>query len=467
MEMTWQPQFTSTGAPIYTQIVDSLRRDRDRGNLSPGERLPTQRELARQLGIGIGTVTRAYAEAERVGLISSHVGRGSFVAGTGTTDPADHIHTGPIDLSLNVPSMQPALPRIAAELTSLATDRHLGDLLAMVPTPGLDRHRRIFARWLIDRHGLVEAPWTRLIVTSGAQHALSLALRSLAKRGDTVLVEETTFFGFRSIAEQSGIRLCPVPMDRDGIDPTALAEAIQRTGASVVYLQPTFHNPTTRIMSPKRRAQIATLLRVCNMTLIEGDVYGALAGWGTGPDAPSPLANLIPERTWFVAGLSKVAAPGLRVGLLLPPDADATDRATSQLRADCYTSTNLGTELGVRMIENGSAEQLLDDIVHTATQRSTLTCDILSPWIEKPRSLATLHVWLPMNDLAAERFASTALRHDIQVTPPSAQSFGEGGANGIRLCLNGQFSNTTLEATLRTLANLLRETPTTGIRGIV
>lgn len=467
MQIEWQPQFNGTGDPIYVQIVESLQRDRENGRLSAGERLPTQRDLAKTLGIGIGTVTRAFAEAERRGLINSHVGRGAFVSGAHEIEDSSDAWSGPIDLSLNTPPTQTARQRISLEMAALVNDPELLSLLGMVPTAGLDRHRKVLAGWVRDRHGIAGTHWEQLLVTTGAQHALSLALRSTRSGSEPVLVEETTFFGFRAAAEQLGIPLVPIAMDRDGAFPAALADAARRSGAKVVYLQPTLHNPTTRIMPTARRAAIADVLRDRNLTLIEGDVYGALARYDAGGRMPDPIANLVPERTWFVSGLSKSIAPGLRVGMLLAPDAAGIERAAAHFRADSYSAGAIGPAIGVRMIENGSAIRLLDDIVRHASARTTLACDLLSPWIEKPRTLATLHVWLPRPELEAERLYSHAMREGILLTPPAALSTADGSPTGIRLCLNGPRSMTALEHALGVITQALRTTPTSATRNIV
>ncbi|HQY32301.1 MAG TPA: PLP-dependent aminotransferase family protein, partial [Thermomicrobiales bacterium] len=345
-----------------------------------------------------------------------------------------------------------------------------GALLGILPSAGHKRHRQILASWTSANHGLPEVDWRRLIVTTGGQHALNLALRSLTEPGDTVLIEASTFFGFRTAAEHHRVNLHPVRIDRQGMDPESLEAAIRQTGARIVYLQPTLHNPTTRSMPPARRREIAAIIRQHGLTLIEGDVYGALARHGALREKlplPIPIATLIPERTWFISSMGKVVASGLRVGLLIVPDRDATETVNLKMRADCYASSPVGTELIVRMISDGTTIHLIDEIVHQATQRTKLACEALSPWIEKPSYSSSLHIWMPMPELDAERLYGCALRNDIILTPPAAFSFGTPGPTGIRLCLNGPASTEHLTKALDVIVSTMRHTPTSRTHSII
>ena len=102
MTETWTPQLDVMNGTLHERIVRSIRDDIDAGTLLPEDQMPTQRELAARLGIGVGTVTRAYAEAERLGLVTSTVGRGTFVAAAGAVPDEDGL--AEVDLSLNLQS---------------------------------------------------------------------------------------------------------------------------------------------------------------------------------------------------------------------------------------------------------------------------------------------------------------------------------------------------------------------------
>ncbi|MGH2551763.1 MAG: GntR family transcriptional regulator, partial [Thermomicrobiales bacterium] len=146
MDTIWRPVITSKGGTLHERLIDALRADVASGALDAGTRMPTHRELARTLKIGIGTVSKFYAEAERHGLLTSHVGRGTFVADQrGSFERASD---GPIDLTLNLPPTRAAASRLGETLASFRKRDDFPDYIAIAPQPGLDRHRQAGAVWL-------------------------------------------------------------------------------------------------------------------------------------------------------------------------------------------------------------------------------------------------------------------------------------------------------------------------------
>ena len=144
-----------------------------------------------------------------------------------------------------------------------------------------------------------------------------------------MLTEALTFPGIKAAAAQLGVRLVGVAMDDDGVRPDALDEACRKHKPKAVYLVPTLHNPTTATMGPARRKAVADIIRKRDTILIEDDVYGPLE-----PPA-SPIANLIPERTYLAASSPKCIAPALRVAYLLAPDAAPAADARPSCRRPC------------------------------------------------------------------------------------------------------------------------------------
>lgn len=102
----WLPTIPEGSSPLYERLIAALEHDVHHGLLRPGERLPPHRDLAHRLSLSVGTVSRAYVEAERRGLLSSHVGRGSFVADHATVPLA--MDAGPADMAQNAPPLAPS-----------------------------------------------------------------------------------------------------------------------------------------------------------------------------------------------------------------------------------------------------------------------------------------------------------------------------------------------------------------------
>jgi DNA-binding transcriptional regulator YhcF (GntR family) len=225
---TWTPVIPAGAAPLYERLVAALRADIASGALSPGVRLPPQRDLAYRLGVGLGTVTRAYVEAEKAGLVSAHVGRGSFV-----NAPAEHRpyeREGPINLAQNIAPAAAAASRIAEALARLRRRADLSEHLAYAPPAGHESQRRAGAAWLSRTSAYEGVDWRRLICCAGAQQGLSVALSTVLRPGDVLLTEALAYHGLKALTRYSGWRTRGLPMDAEGLRPDALEAAVRATG---------------------------------------------------------------------------------------------------------------------------------------------------------------------------------------------------------------------------------------------
>ena len=233
----WVPELASRSGPRYRAIADSLGHDIAAGRLPPGTRLPTHRWLADRLGVTVGTVTRAYAEAARRGLLSGEVGRGTFVrraAEVGGDDPI--VEGASLDLAHNHPPM-PALGPFGDVLQrTLAVLSARPDLSALLGYPtdgGRLTYREAGAAW-IERSGLRADPES-VLVCAGSQHALTTVLATLLQPGDVLLTEALTYPGLQALANLLHVRLEGLALDRDGLRPDALEEACRRNPARALY----------------------------------------------------------------------------------------------------------------------------------------------------------------------------------------------------------------------------------------
>ena len=182
----WNPDITTKERPIYLAIVNSLARDIKNSSLKPGYRLPTHRDSGRFPGESPwGTVTRAYAEAHRRGLIKAEVGRGTYVAEqsfeTTHLSVDTHLSDAIIDLSLNTPVYEHD-PDLAASLKKLAGRSDLGDLLQYLPSSGLPRHRAAGAAWL-KKCGLSAKGREEVVICGGSQHGIQVSLAAGGQAG--------------------------------------------------------------------------------------------------------------------------------------------------------------------------------------------------------------------------------------------------------------------------------------------
>ncbi|MGC4107951.1 MAG: PLP-dependent aminotransferase family protein [Thermomicrobiales bacterium] len=463
MNEPWSPDiFENDGVTLHERLVNAVRAGIASADLLPEDRMPTHRELAGRLGIGVGTVTKAYAEAERLGLLTSVVGRGTFVAAASRAlqpedDPFVDVSDAPVDLSLNLQNLSIATPRIGEALARLRLRPDLAETLGVAPHAGFSRHRQALAGWFREAAQFDGIDWRRTLLTTGTQHAMSLIVSQLVGPGDVVLTEPATFSGLRALVDSRGGRCVGVTMDGEGVHPDALERAIVATGSRVLYLMPTLQNPTTRTMSRVRREEIARIVRARGVMLIEDDVYGPLAFAGEFRRRDlGPIATLIPERTFYVSSASKAIAMGLRVGILHAPTDAWFERLEHAIRVECYSTSSLAPMLVCQLIADGAADEIRQGVAQEAASRMALAQRMLGTSIEDPSFASSLHAWMPMPELQAERVLNGALRRGVILTPPTSFIVDGELVSGLRLCLNA-VSRPEMERAIRSVRSALAD----------
>lgn len=448
--MEWLPTLSEWQGPMFQRIVEALAADIGSGRLVRGQRLPTHRALAEALDVDLTTVTRAYGEARRRGLIEAQVGRGTFVSETTARSPRDIPLQIKIDLSMNLPP-QPVEAnldlRIAQAVEAIHKEMSFSAFLNYQSPGGSGEEREIAARWLMKR--VPHADARRLMIYPGNQAILFNALMSLTSPGDVVLTEALTFPGVKAVAEQLRLRLFGVAMDGEGILPEALEAACKRHKPKAVYLIPTLHNPTTATLGPERRRAIADIIRAHDLLLIEDDAYGCLE------PAISPVATLIPERTYLAVGLSKCIAPALRIAFLLAPGEAAVRRMTSTLQATMLMTPPLMIALVTHWLRSGIADKIILAIRNEASGRQQLARKFLKgiSYAARPNGH---HLWLPLpSGWNRAEFLSYALQHGLAVVGDDAFATGDATNPAVRVSLGAARSRADLAQALQCLSDLL------------
>ncbi len=454
----WRPDLRGD-APLYADLVRCIADDIRGGRLQPGDRLPSQRELARRLGINFTTVTRAYGEAARRGLVVGRAGRGTHVSGGTDLE----IHAEPsratfLDLTENAPPPTPFVAKaLAGTLRDLSGQQSMRALLAYAPAAGRPDDRAAGAAWLSERG--VSAQPSNVVVTMGAQHALLAILGALMKAGDTLIVETLTYPGVLAAARLLGIRAVPVAMDEEGMLPSALARASVRQRARVAYLMPTAQNPTVATAGLRRRRELAAVARRRDLTIIEDDVFANLH-----PNAPPTLAALAPERVFHVAGFSKLMAPGLRVAFVAAPSQAAADEVSDVISASSLMTPSLSVEVVARWIRDGTAARIVHERRVEAEHRARLAAAVFAKHPIRVDG-GSFHGWLPLtNGWRTSDFVHHARRAGVGVSPAYAFANDDASAvRGVRICLGAAPSREILARGLRALAALLERRPASAI----
>ncbi len=213
---------------------------------------------------------------------------------------------------------------------------------------------------------------------SGGQHAMEVALTALTRPGDTVLAESLTYPGLKVLANRLHLRLHGVAMDEQGLQPDAL-EAACRGGAKVLFCLPNLQNPTGAVMPEERRRRIATVVRKHALTVVEDDAYGLLLD-----RRPPPLCTLVPEPGWFIGGVSKLLAPGLRIGYLAAPADTGTERLAEEAGLAVRMTPPLMAEVAARWVHDGTADELVVRRRREAQERLELAREVLAGALPKP-----------------------------------------------------------------------------------
>jgi DNA-binding transcriptional MocR family regulator len=460
----WQPEISSLPGPRYLAIAEALATDVRGGQLVPGDRLPTHRDLAYRLGVTVGTVSRAYAEAERRGLIGGEVGRGTFVRPDArrrkNVTPADT--DAPlglpqvIDLSVNIPTPMTSDAIIAETIGEIARRPGIARLMDYHPHAGLASHREAGAQWLTECGFPIDAG--RVIVTAGGQHAMTAALGALTEPGDIVLAESLTYPGVRRLADFLRVRVHGVAMDEDGIDPAAFETACRSLNPKALYCVTNLQNPTALVMPTERRRELGAIAQRYGVKIVEDDVYGFLLG----DDTPPALASFAPELGHYFTSLSKSMAPGLRVGYLALP-AGSKDDFTQVVRSTTWMATPLTAQIGTEWIQNGIGRELADGHRDEAIERQKMARQILRGYDVSPEMRA-YHLWLRLPEpWSAEAFALELRMRGVAVTPSSAFATTRNAPAAIRLCLCEPPERETLQRGLEIIAATARSLPGAGV----
>lgn len=450
----WQPDASALRRPVYLSLADQVHRAITEGKLEVGHRLPTHRQLADELGISVQTVSRAYEELIRRGLITGETGRGTFVRAQRMEPEPPYIPQRVdevIDLSILKPVCDPMhVERMKAALVDLAATLPPSTVLSFRPNAVFARHRAVAAEWL--RHCGVEANAANVTLTNGATAGMTIALMAAAPAGSTVATEEIGHHTLMPLANYLGLKLRGVAIDGEGVIPEALDAACRDGTVRALFVMPNPINPTASTMGLARREAIAAVARRHNLSIVENDAIGPILA-----EKRPPLAALAPERTLYVTSFTKCVVPGLRAGYLVVPDRMIAAVANRHLVTN-WIATPIVAEIATRWVEDGTAFELLRWQRTALRGRQAIAAEILKgvPHNAHPEGL---HVWLPLGDGRAEAtFVSHARLQGVAIAAGSAFAVEPQRAGAVRVSI-GSTTVEELRAGLGVIVGLLNSDP--------
>jgi len=436
---------TGRAGPLHARLAGALRVAIERGEVVPGFRLPPERQLAHTLGISRTTVVTAYDALRDEDLLESRQGSGTWVRETPDLESARLAARSPGGLERHLlpralggglaaidflGACLPALPGTLEEALALANR----DLARLSTTTGyaplgLDRLREAIAA-RFGAGGLETRP-EQVLVTNGAQQAISLLASLLLRRGDRVVLEDPTYPGAIDAFAATGATLVPAPLGADGVDVGALTDLCARVRPRLVYVMPTFQNPTGAVMKPPERLALGRLAQRTGTVVVEDNTLADLALEAA---PPPPVASLLPDAPIVTIGsMSKLFWGGLRVGWLRAPDALLRRLGSLKVAHDLGGSM-LSQAAAVRLLERFDEVRAarIDEARRRLAALLSLLAEHLPTWrYRRPAGGLSLWVRLPHGD--AEGLAEVAQRHGVSVVPGPVTSPTGGFSDHLRL----------------------------------
>ncbi|EOO98471.1 GntR family transcriptional regulator [Bacillus cereus MC118] len=429
---------------IYMQIVERIQS----GMLSHGDYLPSLRSMADDLQISLLTVRKAYKKLETKDYIRIEQGKGAYIHKRIRKDFKPIPYQWQQTKSINVMRSQyvmnqhrkyfdfsqailyPRLlpnPFLSDEMLKLLNKDQM-ILATYGPVQGDKELRVEITNYLKEHQQLVIDP-SQLLITSGAQQGIDLIAQTLLKPGDLVLVESPCYGAALDVFVNKGVQIIPVSLDNNGIRSDLIDDICQRKNPVLLYVNPTFQNPTGTLMSKERRIELVELAELYNFFIIEDDSFGEI--YFEDAIVPPTIKSFDTNgHVIYLKGFSKTLAPGLRIAAL------AAEGPIFEWLYAVKASMDIGSPLLTQkaLLPFLRAERMKKHLekLRTALQiRRDLTIDILSPlkelefeipnggfnlWVTLPRSIDPFTLLQKANEVDVSFLPGTAclLNHENQ-----------------------------------------------------
>ncbi|MHC5225836.1 aminotransferase-like domain-containing protein [Ignatzschineria sp. LJL83] len=334
--------------PLYQQIIEVIETAAFTGKLQPGERLPSERDLSQFFNVNRSTVVRAMEELHERNIIIRKIGAGTFINPQKWglfTEPRmqwnqiteKKAFEAPVtfdltngDLPLELyPNLQ--LPEIDWQLLLEAEQENSASRL------GTQRLRQTVQSYLLDRHQW-QVDLHEVLITSGTQQAISLIALGLLKTGDAVAIENPSYFYSLSIFQALGIRIYGIPMDRDGIMIEKLDELVHKHSLKMIFINPIFHNPTGKVISPQRKKALLDYCERKRILIIEDDAYAQIKFEDHLNISPIKMQDQH-DNVIYLSSLSKYLGRSIRIGWMIAPPAITEHLANIRQQLDSGLSS--------------------------------------------------------------------------------------------------------------------------------
>jgi GntR family transcriptional regulator / MocR family aminotransferase len=463
MLRSWSLKLTITdtsGLPVYLQIAQQIMEEIQRGRLAPSTAMPGTRELAEKLQVNRKTVILAYDELIAQGWLVSEQRRGSFVsanlpnfnaqpqaAKTGK-QPANVVaatehpllsYQSPVDGVIDFNDGIPDARLIPFNILSRAFRHALigsskGKSLGYGDPRGTLALRQSIVTMLNMERGLSVAI-DQICIARGSQMGIFLAARVLTRPGDNIVVEQLSYPAAKEAFRSCGANILTVGQDKHGIDVIALEKLCQQQPIRAIYVTPHHQFPTTVIMTAERRLKLLMLAEQYDFTIVEDD-YDHEFHFSHHP--VFPLASTHHGgRVIYVGSLSKVLAPGLRVGYLVATP-ELIDRCAKEVMLIDRQGNSI-TELAVaELMVSGEIKRHIRRTFKIYNERRNLLIALvkkeLKEYVTFDAPDGGLAIWLRLKEgIDVEKVAAQAVIHKVRILPGTLFSESAHSVHAIRL----------------------------------
>lgn len=408
--MNWKPVLDrNTKKPIYIYLADTLESDILSGKLTPGTKLPPQRELADYLDINLSTITRAFKLSEQRGLICSVVGNGTYIS----SDAASNSMLMLNNTNLNIIEMGAILPNtefnkhVSSYLHTMSTEPDFYKLLQYGNIEYDDLQIKAAKKWL--SYFTLTSSKEHILFSTGSQNGIFATLAALFKSGDRIATMPTTYPGLKVAAKILGIHLIPLHLGNEEITENVLQYACKIQNVKGFYFIPDFNNPTSELLSVKSRRLIADFCEREKIPVIEDAIYSLFM-----PEPLPPISSFAPEQGIFISSTSKTLAPGLRLAVIHCPKT-VYPTLKESLYGMQIAPPALLMQLFTRLVLSGRFEEIRKLRIKDLEERNIIfdkilkdcenTGDFHSPirWVQLPKHFTPA------------QFEALALSHNLQV----------------------------------------------------
>lgn len=443
--------------PKYLALAQAIEDAIKKGELQQEEKLPPQRRLADALHVTIGTITRAYSEAERRGFVLARVGSGTYVRAEDNVNASsycmDQDIPGQIDMRSAFAPAGPQAKMLSSAMASMTENPQLlTSLLSYAPELGHAEHRESIFRWLESEP--VRLKEKDFLITHGGQHAISVSINAVCREGDAILTENLVFPGILAAAQDKGVKVIPIAMDEEGIIPEKVLQACLRFKPRMLYLTPNSQNPCGTQLSVERRQALVDICREYNVLILEDDVQFVAR-----EDKLMSMQQLAPEQCIYLTSFSKRFGGAMRIGLLVAPS-DILNKIRLSLRASSWTNSPLLIHWLCQWMDNGELSKLQDWLAKEMRERQALAKQYLSDWIYVDHK-TSFNLWLVLpSGWLSHEFVSQAQKKGVLVRSADDYRVGQYMPSpAVRLCLSRPINLAQLTNALSILKKLLEQGP--------